>query len=442
MSFLWTICALVLVALALAYFGRIDIVASAQGKIEPTGRVKVVQPVETGRITAIHVVNDSLVQEGDVLVELDRSAAEAEAKAARNELSSARAEAVRRRAAFYTAQAHKFAGPPAPEWPADLSQGLREREERVFLADFSQLNAVLGSLEAQSRQKMTERDMLQLTIETQKSLIATLQQRVDMRSALVKSGSGPISALIDATETLNTQKTQLSLHQTQLAAAVSGVDVTERDYEKQVQVFMSEQAQKLDEAERKIEDVGQRLVKAEAKLDNLSLRAPIAGRVQSSIITNVGQVLVSGQEVMRVVPLDQKLEIVAYVLNRDIGFISVGQEAVVKIESFPFTRYGSIVAHVKRIARDAIPAPDASGIEGDPAHPMKAQGYAGAERTQNLVFGVELELEASSILIDGVSQPLTSGMAVAVEFKTGARRLMEYLFSPLMETGSRAMRER
>ncbi len=129
-------------------------------------------------------------------------------------------------------------------------------------------------------------------------------------------------------------------------------------------------------------------------------------------------------------------------LNRDIGFVSVGQEAVVKVESFPFTRYGSIKARVVRIAKDAIPSPDASAIEGDPTRASNASGFAGGERTQNLVFAVVLEPEASAISVDGVDQPLTSGMAATVELKTGARRLIEYIFSPLVEVTSRAMRER
>jgi hemolysin D len=160
------------------------------------------------------------------------------------------------------------------------------------------------------------------------------------------------------------------------------------------------------------------------------------------VIANVGQVVTSGQEVMRVVPEDSTLEIEAYVMNRDIGFVNVGQEAVVKVESFPFTRYGSVKAHVIRIAKDAIPSPDASAIEGDPARASAASGFAGGERTQNLVFAVVLRPDVSSIAVDGVDQPLTSGMAVTVELKTGARRLLEYVFSPLVEVASRAMRER
>ena len=99
-AFLWIICALVVTALAWAYFGRVDIVAAAQGKFQPMGQVKVVEPLETGRVEDIHVGNGSLVQAGDVLVELDRSAALADAEGARAELASARAEILRRKTAL------------------------------------------------------------------------------------------------------------------------------------------------------------------------------------------------------------------------------------------------------------------------------------------------------------------------------------------------------
>jgi hemolysin D len=442
LAFLWIICALVVVGVAWAYFGRIDIIASAQGKFQPTGRVKVIEPLDTGRVAAIRATNGSLVARGDVLVELDRSAAEADLAAASDDFASARAEALRRRTALAAAKAHALAPPPSIDWPANIAPALREREDRVLSADLGQLAATLASFDAQRAQKSAERKMLLKTIETQKNLVATLQQRVDMRTKLVESQSGARAAVIDATETLQYQQTQLATQEQQLASLSAGLDVIDRDSEKAVQTFLSDDAQKLDDAERRGEDARQRLAKAQAAVDHLTLRAPIAGRVQSSIIANVGQVVTSGQEVMRVVPQDSALEIEAYVLNRDIGFVSIGQQAVVKVESFPFTRYGSIRAHVTRIARDAIPSPDASAIEGDPARASNATGYAGAERMQNLVFAVDLKPDVDNMRIDGVDRPLTSGMAVTVELKTGSRRLLEYLFSPLIEVASRAMRER
>jgi hemolysin D len=441
-AFLWTICALVAVGLGLAYFGRIDIIAAAQGKFQPTGRVKVIQPVETGRVAAIHVANGSLVKAGDVLVELDPSAALADVRAAKADLASNEAEALRRRAALAAARAHRFSPPPAIAWPETIDPRLSAREERVVAADLGELAATVASYDAQKSQKTAERDTLAHTIATQKNLVATLQERVDMRTKLLESQAGAKSAVIDATETLQYQQTQLAMQQGQLASAETGLDVIARDSDKAVQSFLSDQAQKLDASERQAEEDRQRLAKAEAQVDHLVLKAPIDGRVQSSIITNVGQVVTSGQEVMRIVPQDSGLQIEAYVLNRDIGFVHLGQDAVVKVESFPFTRYGSVKAHVARIAKDAIPSPDASAIEGDPAHASNASGFAGGERTQNLVFAVELEPDASTIMVDGVDQPFISGMAATVEIKTGSRRLLEYLFSPLVEIASRAMRER
>jgi hemolysin D len=270
----------------------------------------------------------------------------------------------------------------------------------------------------------------------------TLQERVDMRAKLVEVMAGARAAVIDATETLQYQITQQALQEQQLASLTAAIDIIARDSEKAVQAFISENAEKLDDAERRNEDVEQRLAKATAVVDHLTLRSPIAGRVQSSIIANVGQVVTGGQEIMRIVPEDSGLEIEAYVRNRDIGFVSVGQEAVVKVEAFPFTRYGAVKAHVTRIAKDAIPEPDAAAIEGDPARVSNAAGFAGGERTQNLVFPVVLKPDAGTISIDGADQALTSGMAVTVELKTGARRVLEYLFAPMVEVASRAMRER
>ena len=441
-AFLWIICAFVVAALAWAYFGRVDIIAAAQGKFQPMGQVKVVEPVETGRVEDIRVGNGALVRAGDVLVEFDRSVALADTKGARAELASARAEILRRRTALASARSHRFDAVPAIDWPDDAAPALRERENQVLTADLGQLAANVASFDAERSQKSAERDKLRETIATQKNLVATLQERVNMRTKLVEEKAGAKAAVIDATETLQYQITQEAKQEQDLASLTAGLAVIARNSDKAVQDFISDDAEKLSDAERRAEDAKQRLAKAEAGLDHLTLKAPIAGRVQSSIITNVGQVVESGQEIMRIVPEDSGLEIQAYVRNRDIGFVSVGQEAVVKVESFPFTRYGAIKARVTRIAKDAIPEPDANAIEGDPTRVSNAAGFAGGERTQNLVFPVVLKPDAETITVDGVAEPLTSGMAVTVELKTGARRMLEYLFAPLVEVTSKAMRER
>jgi hemolysin D len=299
-AFLWIICALVAAAVGWAYFGRVDIIAAAQGKFQPTGQVKVVEPLETGRVEDIRVGNGSLVQAGDVLLELDRSAALADTKGARAELASTRAEILRRRTALTSARSHTFDPLPAIDWPDDVAPALRERENQVLAADLGQLAANVASFNAERTQKTAERDKLRQTIATQKNLVSTLQERVDMRTKLVEVKAGARAAVIDATETLQYQITQEAKQEQDLASLTAGLEVIARNSDKAVQDFVSEDAQKLEDAERRVEDVEQRLAKAEAALDHLTLKAPISGRVQSSIITNVGQVVASGQEIMRI----------------------------------------------------------------------------------------------------------------------------------------------
>jgi hemolysin D len=191
------------------------------------------------------------------------------------------------------------------------------------------------------------------------------------------------------------------------------------------------------------EELQQQQVKARNRLRSFTITSPIDGTVQASALTTVGQVVASGTEVMRVVPTDAALEVEAYLPNRDIGFVSVGQTAVLKIEAFPFTRYGTVPGIVTSVASDAIPEPDARQLEGQPSKELQSIIPIGnAQRTQNLVFQITVRPDVSTIDVDGASVPLSAGMTVSIEAKTGQRRILEYLFSPISEVTSEAMKER
>ena len=302
------------------------------------------------------VSNGSLVQAGDVLVELDRSAALADAEGARAELASARAEILRRKTALLSARSHRFDPVPAIDWPEGTSRRrCASARTRVLAADLGQLAANVASFDAERAQKTAEarqtegddRDAEEPRRDPAGARRhAHEARRNEGRRARPRSSTPPRRCNIKSRRRRSRSRIWLR--------STAGLEVIARNSDKAVQDFISENAQKLEDAERRAEDVEQRLAKAQAELDHLTLRAPIAGRVQSSIITNVGQVVTSGQEIMRIVPEDSGLEIQAYVRNRDIGFVSVGQEAVVKIESFPFTRYGvdQGACHAHRQGRD------------------------------------------------------------------------------------------
>jgi hemolysin D len=305
------------------------------------------------------------------------------------------------------------------------------------------LETTLASLSAQKRQKEAERDRLKETIRSQRDLVATLNERVAMRTSLVASSSGTLASLIDATETLLTQQAILSTELGQQGEAEAAIDVATREIAKAKDTFLAENQQKLAEAERQADDLGERLAKAREHTAHMTLRSAISGTVSASSVTTIGQVVVVGEELMRIVPDGSVMEIEAYLQNKDVGFVQPGQDAEIKIESLPFTRYGTIPGTIVRVAGDAIPEPDAQIVEGNPARSNRSNGFTGgAQRTQNLVFPVVVRPDKASLLADGRNVLLSPGMAVTIEVKTGQRRILEYIFSPLVEVGATAMHER
>jgi len=154
-------------------------------------------------------------------------------------------------------------------------------------------------------------------------------------------------------------------------------------------------------------------------------------------------VVESGQSLLTIVPLEVPLEIAATIANRDIGFVEVGQPAVVKVDAFPFTRYGTIEGTVARVSRDAVDERDATELS-DAANAARPQGAPSSApaRTQSLVFPAAISLNQRSIDVGGKDIALTPGLSVTVEIKTGRRRAIDYLLSPLSEVVSQAGKER
>ncbi|WP_245459813.1 HlyD family type I secretion periplasmic adaptor subunit [Rhizobium leguminosarum] len=442
MALIIIICLLATAVLAWSYIGRIDIFAIATGKIRPASQVKVIQPLETGRVRAFNVTNGTHVHAGDVLLELDPTEATADANELSTGLISYRAETLRRNAVIEVVE-QRVGGKAVIRWPDDIPGDIRSRENRVLEHDLGNLGAQLQSLDAQRAEKLAEREKLEDTTRAEAELIATLQQRVDLRNTLIANSTGTKSTLIDALQSLQDEQATFASDHGQMEQTIAALGTIEADKQRTREAFVSDNAQKLADAERQADQYAQRLVKARAAMEHMTLVSPIDGVVQALSVTTIGQVVTTGQQVMRIVPDDAKLEIEAYAENKDIGFLSEGQEAIIKVESFPFTRYGTLSGTVKRVARDSIPSSDAQLTENDPTQLAKSNtNMTSMGQTQNLVYPVIITPSKVSIEAEGHDVALSAGMTVTVEIKTGSRRLLEYVFAPLVEVESEAMRER
>jgi hemolysin D len=439
------ICAFAISSLAWCWFGRLDVYATARGKIEPAGHSKVVQPLESGKVAAIHVKEGQSVSAGDVILMLDPGEDEAEIAADTEAMMARRAEALRRKVTLSAVASGSFAAPPAIPWPRDVPDALREREHGVLAADLAELSATLANLDAQKVEKQAAVKQLDASIAAQNRLIETLNERVSLRQRLIDKDVGTRTGLIDAVQALRQEQAQIAGdigRRDQAIAAVASLD-TERV--NKVETFLSDNTRKMAEADRLADEKEAERAKTQVKLSHMTLRAPVDGVVQALGVTTIGQVVTTGQELMRIVPANTPVQIEAYVTNDDIGFVSPGQSAVVKIDSFPFSRYGTLEATVEEVASDAIPAETANRSLSDPIKESdgKAQKHTlSAQPMNDLVFEAKLRPHTYAIDVNGHEVPLSPGMTVTVEIKTGSRRILEYLFSPLVEVAGTAMRER
>ena len=441
-SIIVTICALAAIALVWSYYGQVDIIATAQGKIQPVGRTKTIQPIATGKVAMVAVENGRRVHAGDILLSLDPSEVLADESALEAALSAETAEALRRTTALALAAKRTVDAVPTIAFGSDVPPEIRDREQRVLGHDMAQLASTVGSLEGEAAEKAAERGRLVGTIAAEQALVDTLKERVDMRTTLEASKAESRAKVIDALELMQTQAATLASERGQIGEIDAGLDRIQRDVDKAYAGFAAETAQKLAEVERLMDENAEKLAKARIRTAEMTLRSPIDGTVSGLAVTSLGQVVTVGEQVMQIVPEDATLEIECYLPNGDIGFVRKDQKAVVKIESFPFTDYGTIDAAVERVAHDAIPEPDADQREQNPAAAAKDTLFGGAQRTQNLVFPVTLAMDRTTIRSEGADVPLVPGMAVTVEIKTGRRRILSYLFSPLLQVATTALRER
>jgi hemolysin D len=272
--------------------------------------------------------------------------------------------------------------------------------------------------------------------------VAVLKERVDMRETLHEKTVGSRAAVIDALQEYQKELTALSTDRGQLLETAAGARSLERRIAQSETDFIADQTQKLADAERRRDRILQELIKARSKNERTRLTAPIAGTVQQLAVTTLGQVVTTGQALMTIVPQNASIEIEAMILNQDIGFVEPGQDVVIKVEAFPFTRYGTVEGTVVKVSRDAVDERD-TGIAADAASATRPQAIpASTGRTQNLVFPATISLKQRSMWIDKKEVTLSAGMAVTIEIKTGQRRAIDYLLSPLREVASTSGRER
>jgi len=430
-----TIALLFFAALAWAWWGTIDIVASATGKIVPSGRVKIVQPFETGVVRAIRVQDGQTVKAGDALIELDPTVNAAERDHLRDDVLAEQINIARLRAAL--------AGGDDPEAdfhpPAGADPALVRTQRQILVHQVAEHRAKIAALARQQAQKEAEQATTAATIHKLETTIPVIQQRVDIRKTLMEKELGSKLTYYEILQLLLDQQQELAVQTSRLREAEAGADAIRETRRQAVAEYQRALSDDLAKSEQKAGGLAQDLIKAEQKTRLQLLTAPVDGVVQQLAIHTVGGVVTPAQSLLIVVPSDSRLEIEAMVSNRDIGFVRAGQQAEIKIDTFNFTRYGLLHGEVLSVSPDAV-IRDRAQDRSD--RPLGAQNETSEPKGQELNYSARISLDRTRMQIDDRLVNLSPGMAVTVEIKTGARTILDYLLSPLLRYRQEILRER
>ncbi len=422
------LCGLFALALGWSFIGKVDVVAVASGKTLPIASVKIIQPIEIGAVRAIHVKNGQHVTKGQLLIELDPTLAGADQAQATQGLLSAQIGEARNNALM----AYLDNRPARFNRPQGIPQDIAETQSQMIDSLIAEYEAQRASLTQARAEKAAELQGAQAEIAKLEQTLPLIDRGYAKRKELTDKGYFSEIRLLDfeqqRVELVNNIEVQKS-NAARARAAIGNLEAQMRTLRASFgKTAVTDLAKSEDESAIRTQE----LLKSDRRAEYQQLRAPIDGTIQQLSVNTIGGIVQPAQALMVIVPDGSTSAVEAQILNKDIGFVREGQAVRVKLEAFPFTDYGLIEGIVQTISRDAID-----------------QSQDGPQRDQNnrpvqpgLIYAARVKLLTNTIRIAGRNQPIGPGLAVQVEIKTGERRIIDYLLSPIAQTVTEAGRER
>ncbi len=408
---IWVIMLFFILTVIWAWLGKIDIVATATGQIVPVGKSKVIQSLETANIKEILVKDGDKVQPGDTLIRLETTRIQAEITQLQQQLSQQTFDIERIKQTLQkieqptkTHASYKTL-PPA-------HQQLLQQEVNQYQQQLKQLNAQYTSYQADLYATNAAQRKLQ-------KILPITQQRLESSQKLLQKQLLSKDQVQQIAQTVIEQTQDLEIETQRIKSIQSQLQQTKSQQAALKSQTKQNLMQRLLDTQRQQETTEQELIKAQQRLKQTVITSPIEGTVQQLALHTIGGVVTPAQELMVIVPKNQQFEIEAFLLNKDIGFVHEQQSAEVKIDTFNFTKYGIIESQIINISQDAI-----------------------EHQELGRVYVVRLKMLKNNVYVKNKKVTLSPGMQVTVEIKTGQRKVIEYLLTPLLRYQNESIRER
>ncbi len=396
-------------------FGRVDVVATAPGKIIPTGNVKLVQSPGSGVVRAIYVKDGDAVRAGQPLLELDPTLSSADLAQAEKALAAAEIDVARSRAIADALAGRKLRFQAPAGTPADIA----ETQARLVAAQLAEVEAMTASLRAARSSSLSDARMAEAQIARLSDTLPILDRQLDNMYRLDAKGYAPGSRLL---ELQRQRRAEAGDRDVAVAQKARGYSEARKLADQAVQTRQEVQRSVLTDLAKAEADAilrREEVTKAARRRTLQRLVAPVSGIVQGLTVHTLGGVVEPARTLMTVVPSQDSIEVEVRLLNKDVGFVRVGQAAAVKLDAFPFTRFGAVPGRISRISGDAVP-----------------------DRKLGSVYMATVRLDRRTIGVDGRDVRLSPGLSATVDIRTGTRRIISYLISPMQTSVAQAGRER
>lgn len=414
-TILWTIVLAALLALLWACLSKLDVVAVAEGRIVPRARLQSVEAAEAGVIRAIHVREGQHVIAGQLLIDLDPTYADADAGSARTELATAALTRARSGALL----AYAAGLPPTFTVTPGVDPAAAAAERQVVDARIREYDARRASLVEKRVGAVATAEMAAQQAAKLSETLPLAEARLAGLRSLEAKGYAAKFRVLEIEEKVIGIRRDYRVELARQSEARAQIAALDRDLTQAAQEFRGQAAKEKAEAESVFATRSDTARKADQRQALQRMVAPVSGVINEISVTTVGEVAEAGKPLVTIVPGGDELIVEALVLNKDAGFVKRGDPVVVKLEAYPFTRYGTIKGKLENISADAI-----------------------VDERRGLVFPARVTLSRIALQVDGRSAPLSPGMAATAEIVTDRRRVIDFLWSPVAKAVAEAGRER
>ncbi len=393
--------------------GKIDIIATATGKLIPASNIKTIQTLVDSEIEEIFVQEGQYVKEGQDLIKFNQTEVQANIRRIKNEMKALEIAVARLQALLTDNPEENFAyDETIDEYLIKIHSGLLKSQMTEKAAKIEVLNGQIAKAEK-------EKDTIAADLKRIEKLLPSVKERIEKKKILADKKLIARLTFLEQEEELTNLQKQRNVQVKKMAETEANIEFLQKELRQYLAEFDKSIMQELKDNREKLASYQQELIKYEEALKRTVVKAPLSGYVQQLVYHTKGGVVETAKPIMNLVPEDYKLEADVMILNKDIGFVRPEQNVEIKIDSFPFTKYGTIKGKVRNISGDAV-----------------------QDEKLGLIFPSRLTLLDNKILADGQVVQLKPGMSVTAEIKTGKRRVIEYLLSPVMKYLNESMRER